>query len=72
MASYVRRDHDEKLRNRLYAAAHEGGGLMLLTGQPCTGKTRSAWGAIRGAHIFSASSDLGQFDVAHGHESGGA
>jgi tetratricopeptide (TPR) repeat protein len=44
---YVEREHDVELRERLAAAAADGGGFVLLTGTSCTGKTRSAWEAIR-------------------------
>ena len=44
---YVDRDHDTELRARLTAAASAGGGFVLITGGSCSGKTRSAWEAIR-------------------------
>lgn len=43
---YVPRQHDGEVRRRLRAAG-ERGGFVLLTGSSCSGKTRSAWEAVR-------------------------
>ena len=43
---YIPRDHDAELRDRLAAAARDGG-FVLVTGRSCTGKTRSVWEAVR-------------------------
>ncbi|SCL26700.1 hypothetical protein GA0074692_2216 [Micromonospora pallida] len=48
--SYVVRDHDHELRERLAAAATAGGGFVLVTGRSCAGKTRSLWEAVRDNH----------------------
>jgi tetratricopeptide (TPR) repeat protein len=47
LPSYVPREHDAELRERLAAAVADGGGVVLVTGTSCAGKTRSAWEAIR-------------------------
>ncbi|MEO3750782.1 sel1 repeat family protein [Streptomyces sp. B6B3] len=48
---YVPRGHDERLRARLTAAADSGAQpvLVMVRGTSCTGKTRSAYEAIRAA-----------------------
>jgi hypothetical protein len=43
---YIPRDHDAALRDRMAAAACDGG-FVLVTGRSCTGKTRSVWEAVR-------------------------
>ncbi|MFJ8713835.1 NACHT domain-containing protein [Streptomyces violaceus] len=43
---YVQRDRDDRLRERLRAAA-EDGGLVLIVGDSTAGKTRSAYEALR-------------------------
>jgi tetratricopeptide (TPR) repeat protein len=47
LPSYVPREHDVELRERMAAAVADGGGVVLVTGRSCAGKTRSAWEAIR-------------------------
>ena len=44
---YIERDHDVVLGSRLAAAADADGGLVVVTGRSCTGKTRSVWEAVR-------------------------
>ncbi|WP_133849299.1 helix-turn-helix domain-containing protein [Labedaea rhizosphaerae] len=47
LPTYVAREHDVELRERLAAAAAEGGGVILVTGASCARKTRSVWEAVR-------------------------
>ncbi|MFE0131743.1 tetratricopeptide repeat protein [Streptomyces sp. NPDC059037] len=43
---YVMRDCDGEL-NRLVKSALRGGGLVVVTGEPLSGKTRTAWAVLR-------------------------
>lgn len=43
---YVERDHDDELRSHLRALAGKGAGVVVVRGDSCTGKTRSAWEAM--------------------------
>ncbi|MFF0451550.1 hypothetical protein ACFYT4_35230 [Streptomyces sp. NPDC004609] len=47
LPGYVVRDHDRELRLTLRTVATSGGGVLLLVGNPSTGKTRSAYEAVR-------------------------
>ncbi|MFH8616609.1 hypothetical protein ACH4E8_16225 [Streptomyces sp. NPDC017979] len=47
LPGYVVRDHDRELRSALRTMATSGGGVLLLIGNPSTGKTRSAYEAVR-------------------------
>jgi hypothetical protein len=63
---YVRRDHDTDLAERLTRAAGQGHGLVVLVGHSCSGKTRSAWEAVRvqfGAWRFADVREFGVLDV---------
>jgi hypothetical protein len=43
---YVERDHDDELRSHLRTLAGKGAGMVVVRGDSCTGKTRSAWEAV--------------------------
>ncbi|MFJ8028717.1 hypothetical protein [Streptomyces sp. NPDC096311] len=43
---YVERDHDDELRDHLGTLASKGAGMVVVRGDSCTGKTRSAWEAV--------------------------
>ncbi|KAK1176680.1 hypothetical protein B7755_052185 [Streptomyces sp. NBS 14/10] len=43
---YVERDHDGELRDHLGTLAGKGAGMVVVRGDSCTGKTRSAWEAV--------------------------
>ncbi|MGW6458070.1 hypothetical protein ACWF94_19535 [Streptomyces sp. NPDC055078] len=47
LPGYVVRDHDRELRLTLRTMATSGGGVLLLVGNLSTGKTRSAYEAVR-------------------------
>lgn len=48
LPDYIERDHDRQLRNRLaQAASAEQAALVLVRGESCTGKTRTAFEAVR-------------------------
>lgn len=49
LPTYVPRDHDRHLRHRLrQAALGQDAALVLVLGESCTGKTRTAYEAVRG------------------------
>ncbi|MEV5583430.1 hypothetical protein AB0L39_33340 [Streptomyces parvus] len=43
---YVERDHDGELHSYLRTLADKGAGMVVVCGDSCTGKTRSAWEAV--------------------------
>ncbi|MFF7647114.1 hypothetical protein [Streptomyces canus] len=43
---YVERDHDGELRSHFGTLADKGAGMVVVRGDSCTGKTRSAWEAV--------------------------
>ncbi|MFF3996571.1 sel1 repeat family protein [Streptomyces cyaneofuscatus] len=43
---YIERDCDEELGDRVREAAGESGGLVVVTGAPLSGKTRTVWAAL--------------------------
>ncbi|MFJ2729330.1 hypothetical protein [Streptomyces collinus] len=43
---YIERDHDGQLRRHLRTVADKGAGMVVVRGDSCTGKTRSAWEAV--------------------------
>ncbi|MEV0848702.1 hypothetical protein AB0J21_22990 [Streptomyces sp. NPDC049954] len=43
---YIEREHDGELRSHLGALASKGAGMIVVRGDSCTGKTRSAWEAV--------------------------
>ncbi|MFE3496500.1 hypothetical protein ACFXOS_26145 [Streptomyces sp. NPDC059175] len=43
---YIERDHDGELRSHLHTVASAGAGMVVVRGDSCTGKTRSAWEAV--------------------------
>ncbi|MFF3412149.1 hypothetical protein ACFYW8_39575 [Streptomyces sp. NPDC002742] len=43
---YIDRDHDGELRRHLHMVASAGAGMVVVRGDSCTGKTRSAWEAV--------------------------
>ncbi|MEU6320700.1 hypothetical protein [Streptomyces sp. NPDC047009] len=43
---YIERDHDGELRRHLHTVASAGAGMVVVRGDSCTGKTRSAWEAV--------------------------
>ena len=45
MPTYIRRDIDQDIRERIWAAS-QNGGIILLIGSSCTGKTRSLYEAV--------------------------
>ncbi|MFB7287773.1 tetratricopeptide repeat protein [Actinacidiphila glaucinigra] len=47
LPAYVRREYDAPLREAVDAAAAGRSGVTVLVGGPSTGKTRSAWEAVR-------------------------
>ncbi|MFY1681643.1 tetratricopeptide repeat protein [Micromonospora sp. WMMD730] len=48
LPAYLERDHDQRLRNHLLAAARGGQTMLVLVrGASCTGKTRTAFEAVR-------------------------
>jgi len=47
-SDYIERDHDRQLRDKLYkAASADQAMLVLVRGESCTGKTRTAFEAVR-------------------------
>ena len=44
---YIFRDHDQQLRTAMREAIGRGGGVVVIRGRSCTGKSRSAWEAAR-------------------------
>ncbi|MEV6116034.1 hypothetical protein AB0L59_26935 [Streptomyces sp. NPDC052109] len=42
---YIERDHDGELRRHLHTVAGAGAGMVVVRGDSCSGKTRSAWEA---------------------------
>ncbi|WP_191253317.1 esterase/lipase family protein [Amycolatopsis oliviviridis] len=47
ICSYALRDHDADLRARLRRVVDDPSGAVILIGRSCTGKSRSAWEAVR-------------------------
>ncbi|WP_327269031.1 hypothetical protein OG233_16155 [Streptomyces sp. NBC_01218] len=48
LPKYITRSHDERLHAQLRSIVNSGGvGIILLRGESCTGKTRSAYEAVR-------------------------
>ncbi|MYS47285.1 hypothetical protein GTY23_40160 [Streptomyces sp. SID5998] len=43
---YIERDHDGELRRHLRTVVDKGAGMVVVRGDSCTGKTRSAWEAV--------------------------
>lgn len=44
---YVARDHDQRVRQAVQTAADSGGGIVLLRGEPGSGKSRCLYEAVR-------------------------